>query len=54
MKCFPNHVRIYDHEGALPTKNWHLPYASTRIKSGAAVAADLQHPLKGGQGGDQE
>ena len=28
--------------------------ASTRIKSGAAAAADLQHPLKGIQGGEQE
>ena len=32
----------------------HLPSASTRIKSGAAAATDLLHPLKGIQGGDQE
>ena len=38
---------------ASPT-NWHLPSTSTRIRSRAAVAADLQHPLKGVQGGDQE
>ena len=30
----------------LPTKNWHLPSASTRIKSQDAVTADLQHPWK--------
>ena len=38
----------------LSTTNWHLPSTSSRIKSGAATAADLQHPLKGVQGGDQE
>ena len=38
----------------LPTKNWHLPTAFTKIKSHTIVAADLQHPLKGVQGGDQE
>ena len=42
-------------EGCLvSTKNWHLPSASTRIKSLATAAADCQHPLKGVQGGDQE
>ena len=29
-----------------------LPSTSTRIQSCAAVAADLQHPLKGVQGGE--
>ena len=32
----------------------HLPSTSTRIKSCAAAAADLQHPLKGVQGGVQK
>ena len=47
MKCLPSHDWIYDHLGALPTKTWHLPSTSTRIKLWAAVAADLQFPLKG-------
>ena len=34
--------------------NWHLPSTSTRLASGAAAAADLQHPLEGAQGGEQE
>ena len=38
----------------MPTQGWHLPPVSTRIKSQAAGTADLQHPLKGVQGGDQE
>ena len=38
----------------LPTTNGHLPSTSTRIKSWAAAAADLQHPRKGAQDGDQE
>ena len=54
MKCPPNHGQIYGHEGDLPSGNWHFPSASTKIKSGAAAAADPQHPLKGAQGGDQE
>ena len=49
-----NHGRIYDHEGALPTGNWHLPSTSTKIKSCAAAAADFQHPLKAVQVGDKE
>ena len=53
-KMPPNHGRIYGHEGALPTGNWHLLSASTKIESGAAAAAGLQYPLKGVQGGDQE
>ena len=28
------------------TTDWHLPFTSTRIKSCAAAAADLQHPLE--------
>lgn len=39
---------------SLPTKHWRLPSACTRIKSLATVAADLQHPMKGVQAGDQE
>jgi len=31
-----------------------LPSTSTRIKSSAAAAAELQHPLKGAQGGQQK
>ena len=36
----------------VPLTNWHLLSMSTRIKSRAVAAADLQHPLKGAQGGD--
>ena len=54
MKCPSYHGQIYDPEGTLPTENWHLPSISVRIKSWATAAADLQHPLKGVQGGDQE
>jgi len=39
---------------SIVTYNWHLPFTSIRIKLQAAAAADLQHPLKGVQGGDQE
>ena len=38
----------------LPAKTWHLPPASTRIRSLATAVADLQHALQGVQGGDQE
>lgn len=38
----------------LSPTDWHLPSAFTRIKSCAAVAANLQHPLERGSGGDQE
>ena len=43
----------------LPATNWHLPSASTRIKSCAAIGADFQPLLKGGtlcsgQGGGGE
>ena len=37
----------------LPTKNWHLPPASIRIKSPATGVTDLQYHLKGVQSGDQ-
>ena len=33
----------------LPTKNCHLPSASTRIRSLATAVTVFQHPLKGGQ-----
>jgi len=36
------------------TTNGHLPSPSTRIKSCAAAAADLQQYLKGVQGGKQK
>ena len=36
------------------TTNGHLPSPSTRIKSCAAAAADLQQHLKGVQGGKQK
>ena len=38
----------------VPTKNWHLPSASTRMTPLATAGADLQHIPKGAQGGDQE
>ena len=38
----------------LAPKNGRLPSTSTRINSWAAAATDLQHPLEGAQGGDQE
>ena len=39
---------------SLLTKNCHSPSSSVRMQSLASVAADLQHPLKEVQGGDQE
>ena len=34
MKCpSQNHGQVYDQEVALPTKTWHLPSTSTKIKS---------------------
>ena len=39
---------------SLSTINCHLPFTSTRIKSCAPVATDLQDPLKGVQGGEQK
>ena len=38
----------------MPTTNVCFAVCFTRIKLGAAIAGDLQHPLKGVQGGDQE
>ena len=49
----PNHGQIYDSEGALPTGNWHLTSASTKIKS-QPLQTDIQHPLRGVQVGDQK
>ena len=46
------YLYIYTHT-ELAT-NWHLPSTATRIKSGAAEAADLQHSLKGAQAGEQK
>ena len=48
----PKETHKYTHWCQL--KNWHLPSDSTRIKSLATIAADLQYTLKGVQGGDQE
>ena len=42
------------HSFVLPTKECHFPFGSTRIRSVATAAADLQHPLKAVQGGDQK
>ena len=39
---------------SLSTTNWHLPSTSTRTKSCAVAATDLQHSLKGVQGGEQK
>ena len=38
----------------MPTTNMYFAVYFTRIKLGAATAGDLQHPLKGVQGRDQE
>ena len=38
----------------MPTKKCHWPSSSTRIESLATAVADLQHVLKGVQGGDLE
>ena len=38
----------------VPTKNWHLPPASTRIRSLPIVVANFLRTLKGVQCGDQE
>ena len=37
----------------MPPTNGHLPSTSTKTKSQAAAAGDLQHPPKGAQGGGQ-
>ena len=46
------HLRVQISPFVLPTTNWHLPASSTRTESRAT--ADLHHPLKGVQGGDEE
>ena len=59
MKCPPEYGQIYDHKGAMPTTNWHLPRAlpateqqrplpsaSTEIEPHAAIAVDLYQPLR--------
>jgi len=38
----------------LPTIKCHSPFGSIRMKSLAVAVADLQHNLKGVQGGNQE
>ena len=38
----------------LSTTNWHLTATSTRNKSSAAAAADIQYPLKGIYNGEQK
>ena len=45
--CFKNLMK-------LPTKDWHFPSTSTRIKSWWTATPDLQYPLKGIHGGVQE
>ena len=52
-KCIMKYVALQDPK-SLPTKNYHLRSASTRIRSLATAVTDLQHTLKGVQGGDQE
>ena len=49
----PKHGQISGYEGTLLTGNWHLPVASIKIVS-PLQSADLQHPLKGVQDGDQK
>ena len=38
----------------LPAKEYRSPSSCTRIESSATAITDLQHTLKGVQGGDQE
>ena len=47
-------ITVFVSEAFANLKNCHLPSASTRIRSQAAAAADLEHTLKGVQGGDLE
>ena len=49
-KFMTSHVE----KSTLSTTNWHLPSTSTRIKSCVSAAADLPHPRKGIQGGEQQ
>ena len=59
MKCPLKYGRIYDHKGAVSTTNWHLPTAlpttehqrhltsaSMETEPHAAIAVDLQQPLR--------
>ena len=50
----PKHGQVCGYEGTLLTGSWHSPAASTKITSWPLQTADLQHPLKGAQGGDQK
>lgn len=42
MKCLPNHGWTYDQEMAVPTKQYHLPSGSLRMKSLASAVPNLQ------------
>ena len=59
MKSPPKYAWICDHRGAMSTTNWHLPRAlptteqqrhlpsaSMETKPHAAIAVDLQQPLR--------
>ena len=59
MKCPPKYGWIYDHKGPVSTTNWHLPRAlpvteqqrhlpsaSMETEPHAAIAVDLQQPLR--------
>ena len=47
----PKHGQIRGYEG---TGSGYSPAASAKITSWLLQVADLQHPLKGAQGGDQK
>ena len=53
-ECHQNRGQTSSHEGAVLTGSWHLLSAPAKIKSGATATVDLQHSLKGVEGGDQE
>ena len=50
MKCPSMYGWIYDHKGAVSTTNWQLarslPSACGEIEPQAAIAVDLQQPLR--------
>ena len=54
VKCHQNCGQTSSHEGAMLTGSWHLLSAPAKIKSGTTAIVDLQHSLKGVEGGDQE
>ena len=56
LNFFPQQKPLYILAPPLPQSptNWHLLFTSTRVTSGAAADANLQHPLEGAQGGEQE